>query len=68
MTFNVSQREMDVIEELAKTKSMSKTAIMRQALRLYQSIDFRIMRGERMFWKDKNGKEIVEVIYGCMGD
>ena len=41
MTLNLSSHEMDVIERLAEEKGLSKTALVRQALRLYQSISTR---------------------------
>lgn len=42
MTLNLAQREMDVLEDLATDHDMSKTAVMRQALRLYQCCHLRI--------------------------
>lgn len=68
MTLNMPPREMKVLEDLAEKQGLSKTALMRQALRLYQMVHVRLMKDERMFWRDKNGKECVELIFGCMGD
>lgn len=48
MTLNLSPREMAVLEELAADHDMSKTAVMRQALRLYQCCHIRIKAGETM--------------------
>lgn len=48
MTLNMPQREMDVLEQLAVHHDMSKTAVMRQALRMYQMIHERIRAGETM--------------------
>lgn len=48
MTLNLSEREMAVVEQLAADADMSKTAIMRQALRLYQLVHERIKAGETM--------------------
>jgi predicted transcriptional regulator len=50
MTLNLSEKEMTVLEELAREKDMSKTAIMRQALRLYQLINVRLNAGEKMMF------------------
>lgn len=52
MTLNLSEREMEVLEELARAKDLSKTAVLRQALRLYQLVDIRLTRGERLFSED----------------
>lgn len=48
MTLNLSAREMEVLEQLAVEADMSKTAVMRQALRLYQMVRTRIKAGETM--------------------
>ena len=48
MTLNLPQREMHVLEALAKHHDMSKTQVMRQALRVYQFIHHRTQNGERM--------------------
>ena len=56
MTLNLSDREMEVLEAMADQKELSKTAVMRQALRLYQLVDARISRGERLFQDDGNEK------------
>ncbi|WP_345946507.1 ribbon-helix-helix protein, CopG family [Bradyrhizobium sp. 150] len=50
MTLNLSEKEMTVLEELAREKGMSKTAIMRQALRLYQLVNVRLNAGEKMMF------------------
>lgn len=42
MTLNLTQREMKALENMAKDKGMSKTQIMRMALRLYQSTEYPI--------------------------
>ena len=45
MTLNLSEAEMAVLDALAKRKGMSKTAVLRQALRLYVLIDEKRERG-----------------------
>lgn len=50
MTLNLSEREMAALDELAAEKDMSKTAIMRQALRLYQLVNIRLNAGEKMMF------------------
>jgi hypothetical protein len=46
--------EMAALEELSERKELSKTAILRQALRLYQMFDARIERGEKLYFEDDN--------------
>lgn len=48
MTLNMPQREMDALERIADHHQMSKTAVMRQALRLYQLIHIRLQAGETL--------------------
>jgi hypothetical protein len=62
MTLNLTPREMDVLEELAKKKELNKTAVLRQALRLYQIVDEKLSRGETLFFEDKVAKKKAEVL------
>lgn len=48
MTLNLSEREMAVLEQIAANTDMSKTAVLRQALRLYQLVRERVIAGETM--------------------
>jgi hypothetical protein len=52
MTLNLTDAEMAALEGLCEKKDLSKTAVLRQALRLYQLIDARIERGEKLFFED----------------
>lgn len=62
MTLNLSAQEMDVIEQLADEKGLTKTALLRQALRLYQSISIRMAKGEKVFVEDPTTKEKAELM------
>jgi Ribbon-helix-helix protein, copG family len=62
MTLNLSAQEMDVVEQLAGEKGLSKTALVRQALRLYQSISIRLDNGEKVFFEDPTTKEKAELM------
>ena len=53
MTLNLNEAEMAALDELAKTKELSKTAVIRQALRLYALIEFRTARGEKLVFEDE---------------
>src|SRR5260370_24793537 len=57
MTLNLSAHEMDVVERLADEKGLSKTALVRQALRLYQSISTPLDDGENVFVGHPTTKE-----------
>ena len=52
MTLNLTDKEMQVIEKLAQEKDLSKTALIRQAIRMYQIIEDRISNGEKLFVED----------------
>jgi hypothetical protein len=53
MTLNLDGREMEVVESLCREKGLSKTALLRQCLRLYQTVENRIARGEKLFFEDE---------------
>lgn len=62
MTLNLTDAEMDVVEQLARQKDLSKTAVIRQALRLYQMIDQRIVRGEKLYFEHSLSKDKAELM------
>jgi predicted transcriptional regulator len=45
----LSDKEMTLLDELAQSRGMSKTALVRQALRLYQSVTERLDNGDKVF-------------------
>ena len=53
MTLNLSSAEMDALEELCEKKQLTKTALLRQCLRLYQVVEARIDAGEKIFSEGK---------------
>ena len=53
MTLNLTAPEMEALDELARRKDLTKTAVIRQALRLLQVIDIRIAQGEKLFFEDE---------------
>ena len=61
MTLNLTDQEMRVLEQLSAQKDLRKTAILRQALRLYQLIDMRLADGGKVFLED-NKKEKAELV------
>ena len=64
MTLNLTDEEMKVLDEMARRKDLSKTAVIRQALRLYQVVDARLANGEKLIFEDeaKNKKSEVMVL------
>jgi hypothetical protein len=62
MTLNLTAEEMQVLEQLCETKGLSKTALLRQALRLYQAIDARVQRGEKLMFEKEEGNEKAELL------
>ena len=62
MTLNLTAREMDALEELAASKDMTKTATIRQALRLYQLVDQRLAEGGKIFVEDEKARKKTELL------
>ena len=62
MTLNLSDAEMGVLEELCEKKELSKTALIRQALKLYQIVESRLEKGDKLFFEDDKTKEKAEVM------
>ena len=62
MTLNLTESEMQALEELAKRKELSKTAVIRQALRLFQLVDARLAQGEKLFFEDELAKKKAELM------
>jgi predicted transcriptional regulator len=62
MTLNLNDAEMAALEQLAARKELSKTAVIRQALRLYQLLDDRIAKGQKLYFEDENAKKKSELM------
>ena len=62
MTLNLTDAEMRVLEELSRQKDLSKTAILRQALRLYQLVDARLSSGEKLYFENERKKAKAELM------
>lgn len=61
MTLNLTETEMSTLDDLSARKDISKTAVLRQALRLYQMVEERLARGDKLYFED-NGKEKAELM------
>lgn len=62
MTLNLTEAEMSTLEELSEKKDLSKTALLRQALRIYQVIDIRLDSGQKLFFENEKTKQKAEVM------
>lgn len=62
MTLNLTDSEMSALEALAQKKELTKTSVIRQALRLYQLVDQRLEGGEKLFFEDEALKKKAEVM------
>lgn len=62
MTLNLTDAEMTALEELSRRKDLTKTAVLRQALRLYQTVETRIERGEKLVFENDETKQKAELM------
>ena len=62
MTLNLTEAEMEVLEALSEKRVLSKTALMRQALRIYQVIEARIESGDKLYFEDQETKQKAELM------
>ena len=52
MTLNLSEEEMSSLDQLAIRNDMSKTALIRKAIRIYLILETIMQRGEHIFVED----------------
>ncbi|MCF7816924.1 MAG: hypothetical protein K9M54_03480 [Kiritimatiellales bacterium] len=62
MTLNLTEREMLVLEELAGKKDLSKTGVVKLALRLLQTVDARVEPGKKLIVEDEITKDKSELV------
>lgn len=62
MTLMLSDKEMTLLDQLAESRGMSKTALVRQALRLYQSVTDRLENGDKVFVERPSTLEKTELM------
>lgn len=58
MTLNLNEKEMAALDALAAEKDLSKTQVMRQALRLYQLVSIRQAAGERFYFSGDAQRQV----------
>ena len=62
MTFNLTVKEMEALERLAEKKEMTKTALLRHALRLLVLVDERVSQGHKLFLEDEKSNKKAELM------
>jgi hypothetical protein len=62
MTLNLTDLEMDALGRLSAQKDQTKTAIFRQALRLYQLVEARFTRREKLYFENDATKKKAELM------
>lgn len=62
MTLNLTDAEMRVLDELSTRKDLTKTAVIRQALRLYQTVEARVEKGDKLLLENETTKEKAELM------
>jgi regulatory protein YycI of two-component signal transduction system YycFG len=61
ISLNLSPSELDLLSNLSEKKEMSKSAVLRQALRVLGTIESRISQGERFYFEnaEKDKSEVL---------
>ena len=62
MTLNLTEQEMNALEDLSGRKDLSKTAVIRQALRLYQLVESRVLKGDKLVLENETSREKSELM------
>lgn len=62
MTLNLSEPEMRVLEELARKKELTKTGVMKLALRVLQTLDARVEPGKKLLIENEATREKSELV------
>ena len=52
MTLTLTEAEMKVLDDFSEKKDLTKTAIIRQAIRLYSLVDSKLANGAKLFIGD----------------
>ena len=63
MTLNLTDAEMRALDDLSVRKDISKTAVLRQALRLYQTIEARVEKGDKLLFENDTTKQKAELMF-----
>ena len=58
MTLNLTESEMLALEELSQRKQLTKTALIRMAIKLFQLVDERTTDGGKFYMEDKQKQKM----------
>jgi len=61
MKVELNKKEAEALKELAEKKGMSEEAVMKQALRTYQMVEYRITNGERIYSPNEKERPRVQL-------
>lgn len=62
ITLNLTDTEVELLDRLCRRKELSKSAVLRQALRLYQMVDDRQCRNETLYFEHGETKEKIQLM------
>lgn len=62
MTLNLSEEEMDSLEQLAERNDLTKTAVIKKAIRIYLLLEKRLQKGEHLYVEDDSHEVKVELL------
>lgn len=62
ITLNLTDTEVELLDGLCRRKELSKSAVLRQALRLYQMVDDRLCRNEILYFEQGETKEKIQLM------
>ncbi|MDA3810499.1 MAG: hypothetical protein PF518_09255 [Spirochaetaceae bacterium] len=62
MTLNLSEEEMESLEQLVVRSDMTKTAVIKKALRIYLILEKRLQNGEHIYVEDESHTFKVELL------
>ena len=62
MTLNLSEEEMDSLEQLAERNDLTKTAVIKKAIRIYLLLEKRLQKGEHLYVEDESHQVKVELL------
>ncbi len=62
MTLNLSEEEMNSLEQLALRNDLTKTAAIKKAIRIYLILEKRMQKGEHIFVEDDKSQVKVELL------
>lgn len=65
MTLNLTAEQMAIVGRMAMAKGLSKTELIRKALRLYQTLDQHMTQGAALKFVNRDGSEAPVVFIGA---